>query len=186
MANLKEIERYHKKKSKIDETILKTLNDGEVIYGEQALRARFPKHLQRQTEDYDVFAEKARAEAREAERKLDKLMKFNAFKVKKAQHPGTYKVVSNVSGIGYADFTKPDFKPPYNTIKKRRYITLEWIKNRIMQNLRNPEAKFRRLKDRDALNRIKIYEAMKKKVKKKTKLKPFKFKSANIPGRFKW
>ncbi len=156
---------FHSKKHKIDGVILGTLTDGEIVYGEQALKARFPKYLQRHTQDYDVFASNPKKEALEAERKLDKAFGGDYFFVKEAAYPGTYKVVAHANREGYADFSKkPKKKIPHDKIKGRKYIKLsEEVKAR-KKSLRDPESEWRHGKDRDALNRIKIY---KKKYKKR-------------------
>ena len=160
---LNKTEVFHRKKHKIDNIVLSTLDDGEVIYGEQSLKARFPKWLERPTIDYDVFADNPRKEAIETERRLDKRFGGDYFYVKPAMHPGTFKVVSKINEEGYADFTKKKKKVPHDKIKGRNYRKLSEEKKDRMKSLNDPESAWRHGKDRDALNRIKVYEKMKRK-----------------------
>jgi len=161
-VSISKTKKFHRKKHLIEKTILKTLDDGEIIYGEQALKRRFPVWLERPTVDYDVYAKHPRREAREAERALDKMFGGDFFRVQPAQHPGTFKVVSNVNEEGYADFTRPDGSVPFDVIDGHRYVRLSVEKHHRRKSLSNPEYGFRHGKDRDALNRILIYERLRK------------------------
>ena len=154
---------FHKNKSKIGSIILGTLDDGEVIYGEQALKARFPKFLERPTTDYDILSKHPKREAIEAEKALDKAFGGDYFYVKEAQHPGTYKVVAHANQEGYADFTEmpEDKKIKYDTIKKRNYVKLSYEEKNRQKSLKDPNSAWRHGKDRDALNRIRLYKQMK-------------------------
>lgn len=170
MATLEQVKRFHRKKHRIAKAILKTLDDGEVIHGQRALNIHFRKYpyLQKDTIDYDVFVAKNKAmkEAQEAERKLDALMGFDAFESKRSEiHPSTVKLKA-LTGTTYADFTVPDVKVPHKVINKRRYRTIESFKKHIKETLRIKRAPFRKEKDEDMLNRIRIYEELKKQKKK--------------------
>ena len=168
--NLKKVETFHRKKRNIPKVVLSTIGKKEVIYGARALNKRFPKHLDRQTTDYDVYSPTPQKDARQAERRLDKHFGGDYFHVKQAQHKGTYKVVSKINGEGYADFTKPEQKIPADKIGGKRYVKLSHVKKTIRKTLKDPESKYRHAKDRDALNRILIYEKIKKKGKTKRKV----------------
>jgi len=160
--SINKTKRFHRKKHLIEKTILKTLDDGEIIYGEQSLKRRFPVWLERPTVDYDVYSKHPRREAREAERALDKKFGGDFFRVQPAQHPGTFKVVSNINEEGYADFTCPDENVPFDVIDGHRYVRLSVEKRHRRKSLSDPDYSFRHGKDRDALNRILIYERLKK------------------------
>ena len=157
-VSVKHTKSFHKNKKTIDKTILKTLDDGEIIYGEQALKAYFPKYLERQTTDYDIYSCNPRRDAVEAERALDKRFGGDYFYVKKAEHPGTFKVVAHANQEGYADFTEMPQKAPYKTINGHRYIDLSVEKEHRLKSLKDPNSSWRHGKDQDALNRIKAYE----------------------------
>ena len=154
--------RFHRKKHLIEKTILGTLDDGEIIYGEQALKKRFPKWLERQTIDFDIYAKHPKREAIETEQALDRRFGGDFFKVEPAQHEGTWKVISNVNNQGYADFSIPDEPVPFDKIGKHNYVSLEVEKKHRRKSLSDPDSSWRHGKDRDALNRILIYEKMKR------------------------
>jgi len=63
----------------------------------------------------------------------------------------------------HSDYTKPEGKIPSEKIGGKRYVKLSHVKKTIKKTLKDPEAKYRHAKDRDALNRINIYESRKKK-----------------------
>jgi len=162
MPTLKQVNKYHKKKKYVPKIIHRATGKHEIIYGARALNKQLPSHLDVATDDYDIFSPTPKVDANQTEKKLDKFMGFNAFKVEPAQHEGTYKVKSNVTGKGVADYTKPENKIPFRIIDKKKYIKLDYVKEHIGKTLKDPEAKYRWEKDRDALNRIRIYEKLKK------------------------
>jgi len=153
---------FHKNKHRIGGIILRTLDDGEIIYGEHSLHAHLPKYLERPTTDYDVYAKNPRKEAYETEKALDKKFGGDYFYVKQAQHPGTYKVVAHANQEGYADFTRKPRNVRYREINGYRYSTLQHEKENRQRALKDPDYSWRHGKDQDALNRIKIYEQNKK------------------------
>lgn len=169
--SLKETEKFHKKKRDIPKVVKSTIKgEGEIIYGERALNARFPNWLDRPTEDFDVYSKQPRQSARQTEKALDKHFGGDYFITKPAQHKGTYKVVAKANQVGYCDYTKPEGRMPASEkIRGRRYVKLAVVKKHIQKTLKDPESKYRHAKDRDALNRIKIYENIKPKRKPKRK-----------------
>lgn len=166
---LKDVETFHRKKKDIPRIVRKTIGNKEIIYGERALNARFPTFLDRPTQDFDVFSQTPRKDAKQTEKALDKHFGGDYFRTKKAIYPRTIRVVSNINQETYADYTKPKQRIPSEKIKGKRYVKLSYVKKTIKKTLKDPKAKFRHAKDRDALNRIKIYE--KKKIKTKPKRK---------------
>lgn len=161
-GNLNKSRQFHRKKHRIRPIIKSTIGKKEIIYGETALNMYFPNWLDRPTQDIDVFSPTPRKDAIQAERKLDRAFGGDFFFVKRALHPGTHKVVAHTNQEGYADFTKPEEKIPSKVIRGKNVVTLFWIKKRIKKTLKNPEAKYRHAKDKDSLNRILIYESMRK------------------------
>lgn len=159
---LRRVEHFHRRKRLIPKTVFDVMDPHEIIYGARALNKRFPNFLDRHTEDWDIFTPTPRKDARELEQALDRRFGGDYFYVKPALHKGTYKVVAHATEEGYADYTRPDETIPYNTIGGRRYVKLCWVKRRIRKTLRDPKSEYRHDKDRDALNRILIFEQMKK------------------------
>jgi len=159
MVSLRQVEKFHRKKQLIKNIIERTLKDKEIVYGERAIEVRVPDYLQRNTKDIDVYANKPLKEAKEAEKELDKEFGGNYFYTVPAKHKGTFKVKSRINEYGYADFTKmPKKRPKSENIWGVNYQTLSEIKKGRIENIKNKQKKFRRGKDKDALNRIKIYE----------------------------
>lgn len=158
---LTKAEVYYKHKKIIPRVIMSATEKKETIYGAQALNIQLPSHLRKQTEDYDIFSPTPKKSATETEKALDKAFKGNYFYVEPAKHPGTFKVKSRVTLSGVADYTKPEQRIPYRTIGGRRYVKLSYVKKHIAKTLKDPEAKFRWEKDKEALQRIKIYEQLK-------------------------
>lgn len=160
---LKKVRMFHENKKHISKIVLKKVNRDEIIYGARAHNKQLPKKLRVQTEDYDIFTNNPKKEAKELERALDKKFNGNYFEVKAAIHPGTYKVKSRINGVGYADYTKPTEKIPFRKIGGKKYIKLSYVKKHIKKTLKDPTASFRHDKDRDTLNRIKLSETKKPK-----------------------
>ncbi len=159
---LKKTEHFHRQKHKIPNIILSKVDDKEIIYGARALNKRFPSFLDRHTEDYDIFSTHPHKDAKEAERALDKSFGGNFFAVKKALHPGTFRVIAHANKQGYADYTKPDKVIPFARIGGKKYVKLSMVKQTIRKTLVDPESAYRHDKDRDALSRILIYENLKR------------------------
>ena len=164
--------KYYKNKEKIHKVVKQNIEKRKhIVYGARALNAHFPPHLDRHTEDWDVYSNTPKKTAMRVEKKLDRTYGGDYFYVEQAVHPGTYKVKSRVTRTGVADYTKPDQTIPYKTIGGKRYVKLSHVKKHIKKTLKDPNAKFRHDKDREALQRIKLYENSKKK-KRKVSRKP--------------
>jgi hypothetical protein len=155
--------KYYKKQAIIDNLIKQKVKKRQyVVYGARALNAYFPPYLDRHTEDWDIYSPNPRISANRLEKKLDNHFGGDFFYVKRAEHPGTYKVKSRVTERGVADYTKPENKIPHKTIGGIKYIGLNYVKKHIKKTLQDPSAKFRWDKDKEALQRIKLYEKIKK------------------------
>ena len=157
-VNLKHTQQFHRQKHRILGVIHGTIGSREIIYGEHALKARFPKYLERHTTDIDVYSPTPRIDAIQAERKLDRVFGGDFFYVKKAQHPDTFKVIAHANQEGYADFTKKPQRTPHDTIRGREYLRLSVEMEHRIRSLKDPQYDWRHAKDQDALNRIKIFE----------------------------
>ncbi len=162
--------KYYKTQNKIGPIIKRNVRRrGHIIYGARALNAHFPDYLDKHTEDYDIFSKTPRKTAGRVEKRLDKHYGGDYFYVEKALHPGTYKVKSYVTKRGIADYTKPEEKIPSKKIKGIKYVKLKWVKKKIKKTLKDKESRYRWDKDREALQRIKIYERIKKQRRNKTR-----------------
>jgi len=163
---LEEINEYYKNQGRINSIIKNDLvGDDEIVYGARSLNAHFPSHLDKPTEDWDILSKTPKKAAFEAEKKLDKGFGGDYFETKKAVHPGTWKIKSKITNRGVADFTKQEKEVKYKTIGSIRYATLENAKQNIKKSLSDPESHFRHDKDKEARQRINIYE-------KKYKIRP--------------
>ena len=132
--------------------------DGHIIFGARASNAQLPPHLQKHTEDFDIFTKKSKKEAEQMEKKLDKAYGMDSHRVERAQHKGTYKVKSNVTGRTVADYSSQGKKPNFKKILGVKYADLPSIKRKISKTLRDEASAFRHDKDRETLQRIKLHE----------------------------
>jgi len=176
-----EYKRYLKNRARIPKIVLKTIKAPEVIYGERAISMQMKKkYLKMPTEDYDVYSEHPKQSAKQTEQLLDKKMGFNAFEVMKGSNPGTHRVRSRVTAKVVADYTKPENKIPYRTIKGKRVATLKHIQQHTLKTLKEGIATHRLHKDKLINARININKTLKHK--RKYNIKP-KLKKRNKKGR---
>lgn len=151
--------KYYKNKEIVDRDILNDAKvDKHVIYGARAINRQLPSYLNKQTDDWDIFSNTPKQDAIEIEKRLDKDYGGDYFEVKKGQYKNTWKVKNKVTGKTAVDYTYPDKKVPSVNISGNKYAKIGWIKNKIKQTLKNPQNKFRFDKDKEALQRIKLYE----------------------------
>lgn len=151
--------KYYKNKALAKEIILQDASvDKHVIYGEQAVKAHLPSHLHRYTEDYDIFAKNPKAEAKQMEKKLDKIYGGNYFRTKKGAHKGTHKVISNVTNKTVVDYTKEPKKLNSVQIGGNLFVGINAIKKQLKKTLKDEASSFRHDKDFETLQRIKLGE----------------------------
>ena len=159
MLSNKQKLKYYKNKEIAEETILNdAAEDNHIIYGAKAINIQLPSHLNRHTDDFDIFAKSPKKEAKETEKKLDRAYGGDLFYIEKAKYPNTWKVKNRVTKKTQADYTYPEQKVPYVEIGRNRYAKLSWIKKKIKSSLKNPNQSFRFDKDSEALQRIKLFE----------------------------
>lgn len=171
MPTLKKVDSFYRKKKKIPNVIMGVTDSHEIIYGARALNKQLPSHLDKPTQDFDIFSPYPKKDAMQTEKALDKEFDGDYFYVEPAKHEGTWKVKAHINKEGYADYTKPEGKVPHRVIGGKKYVKLDYVKQHIRKTLKDKEAKYRWDKDRDSLNRIMVYEKMKKaRSKKKTKV----------------
>ncbi len=128
-----------------------------VVHGTRATNAQLPRDLHRKTLDWDVFVKNPELRSRQLERKLDRKFGFDAFKTKKGTgSPGikVWKIKTTGIDEGFVDFATPNRRVP--SIPKRgvQYATLKDQVKKARENIKKPELKFRRAKDRDLIRRV--------------------------------
>jgi len=165
---------FYKNRKKVGEVILRTAKKRKhIVFGSRSLNRQFPKFLDKQTSDYDLLTEKpAKGAASRIEKNLDKKFGGNFFEVKEAAHPGTFKVVSRVTKDGVADVTQRKERVRTKKIKGIKYSALEHEEGNVKKSLADKESAFRHDKDRERLQRIKIFRGLKGKRKTVKRRKP--------------
>ncbi len=139
-----------------------------IVYGTHALNAYMPSWLDRETKDWDILIkEDPEKAAKELERLLDKRYRGDFFSVTPAKHPGTFKIRSRVTGDEVADLTLNERTDEYNRIRGIAYVPLSVIEEDAKRILEDPDYGFRHKKDRDTLQRIKLYRLYKKRTNKR-------------------
>lgn len=171
MTNLtqKQILEFYRKRKQIPGVVLKVTNKHETIYGARSVNKQIKPVLRTHTQDFDIYTQTPRKDAKELERALERKFKGNQFKVEKAKHPGTIKVKSNVTSKTIADYTKEVNKVSRKKIGRHYYVPLSEIKKSIKKTLQDPTSKYRHSKDKATLTRIRVHETLSKKpIKRKT------------------
>jgi len=157
----KAIRKYYKGAAtgEVDRTVKRFLKGKpEVVYGARSVNQRLPDYLEKFTEDWDVYSHTAKESAKELEKLLDEQFGGDYFEVRPAKHEGTFKVVSKVTMRGVADITIPERTISYQTIDGINYATLEEQVVAIERALSAPEFRFRWDRDKEALQRIELFE----------------------------
>lgn len=163
---LKEAEKYYKKDKQgklSDKVIVKEIKDTDaIVYGARSVNAILPSYLRKHTDDWDIYVDDEPKEvAQKMEKALDKRYGGNFFKVEPAKHENTYKIRSKVTNRGIADITLKENPVDKRTIGGINYAVLDYQVDRIKKTLSNEENQFRHKKDRETLQRIKIYKKKK-------------------------
>lgn len=165
----KELESYYRKEPESTEkAILAFLRDSRnpqmVVFGSQALNAHLPDWLDKETKDWDILSVgDVQKSAIKLESVLDKRYGRDFFSVEPAIHPGTFRIRSKVTGVVVADISLKDREIDFQRVKGVNYASLEWLEKEAKKVLANPEAAFRRAKDTDTLQRIRVYKRYKRK-----------------------
>lgn len=130
----------------------------QIVYGARASNEQLPYYLQRHTEDYDILTKKPEQEAKELVKQLNKEYGGEYFRTEPAIHKGTFKVISNVTNKTIADYTRARRHPKTKEILGIKYAQSTSIKRALQKAIRNPEAEFRKDKDFETIERIKLGE----------------------------
>ena len=170
--SLKEAESYYRKGlSPANDAIRAFLKDSPlIVYGARAINAHLPDWLDRETKDWDMLTpDNAEKQATTLEKKLDKRYGGDFFAVEPAVHEGTFRIRNRVTGEVVADVTLKEKEVEFKRIKGINYANLGYHEQHILETLDDPQASYRHWKDREALQRIKIFKAAKA---KRAKRKP--------------
>lgn len=157
---LRQTERFHRNKNRIPDIILSQMDPREIIFGAQAINRRVPPFLRVRTTDFDIMTTKPTKDAREVERALDRSFGGNFFEVVQARDLNTKRVKSIADGKIVADFRKADKRIKSTLIGGVNVATRSELKRLAKLSLMNPLAEFRRERDLDALNRLKIADKL--------------------------
>jgi hypothetical protein len=120
--------------------------------------------LDKDTKDWDIVASTTdpKTLAEKLERMLDKHYGGDFFSVEPAIHEGTFRIRSKVTGVVVADVSLKDREIDFKKIKGINYASLDWLEKEAERLIASPDAEFRRRKDMDNLQRIRVYKRYKK------------------------
>jgi len=164
-----ELEKYYRKEpDATNKAILAFLRDSRnphmIVFGTNALNAQLPDWLDKETKDWDIVSVgDSKKLADKLEGMLDRHYGGDFFSIEPAQHPGTFRIRSKVTGVVVADVSLKDREIDFKRIKGVNYASLEWLEWEAERLIADPEAEFRRAKDKDNLQRIKVYKRYRKK-----------------------
>lgn len=161
MSNI--MRKFKLAKHRIDQAVLNQVRKANgIVFGGQAIKRKLGINA-RPTKDIDAFVNMPKKVAAKTEAKLDRLLKKDAFFLKKGKNISTHKVKfkggDNIAGtpddLSVADFTKTP-KPEPKTFKFRnvRYRILQEELNAKLRLIRGEEFKFRSKKDEEDAIRI--------------------------------
>lgn len=159
---------YHKEPTATKKAIMAFLRDSSnpkmIVFGAQAANAHLPSWLDKDTKDWDVVSvDRAEEMANKLERMLDRRYGGDFFGVEPAIHPGTFRIRSKVTGVVVADVSLKDRNIDFKQIMGINYASLDWLEEEAERLIADPDAKFRRSKDMDTLQRIRVYRKYKRK-----------------------
>ena len=142
-----------------------------IIHGAKAMnaQARFP--YQRYSRDYDVFSKNPKLNAEQLDKLLDKVRNGNYHYVKKATHPGTYKVMdvgfdlkrNTKDDFNLVDYTRKPSKIKTIKIGSLIYVALSEIEKSKKRALAQKQYEYRWKKDKEDILRIKAVKKQRKK-----------------------
>ena len=157
--DLAKVRRVLQNKRLVEQIILaRAAEKDEVVYGARAINAQLPDYLAKHTEDYDVYSKYPSKAAKGTAKELNDRFGDKIFYAKKGKNETTWKVKSKIDKSTVVDYTRPTKEIP--TVNKFgvKYASIDYLKKRIKKQLRVPENKFRRPKDKSALTRINAFE----------------------------
>jgi len=120
--------------------------EGNIIYGSTALKKQVSHGFARMAQDCDVLADNPKESAEKAANKLNNDAGYDSYAVVKGKNYSTYKVIDKELGFNVADFSRKKDLVTKN-IDGVEYADLSEIKKDKLNSIKNPEFRFRHLKD---------------------------------------
>jgi len=141
----------------------------QIIYGARSIEKQAGL-FSRPTQDWDIFDKNPKKASNILQKRLDKLVGFDAYFSKPAIHKGTWKVkgkgVDNKANteddVEVADYSKPTEKINYITKDGIRYRVLKTELKKKISASKDPTQEFRHAKDKDDIKRIQGYLKIKR------------------------
>lgn len=132
------------------------------VHGARSTNAALPDFLDKPTRDWDVFVKNPKKAAAILEKSLDKRFGGDFYGVKKGESVKVpvRKVFSKITQESVVDFAKSSRAVPTTNVEGIKMATLGYTKEHIKRTLKDPGAMFRAQKDRETLQRIKLFETM--------------------------
>ena len=141
---------------KVRQIILDTAQKkGQIVYGARALNRQLPTYLRKETKDYDILTKRPKKSAVELSKQLKRHTREEVTVVK-AKHKGTYKV--KIGGKTIVDYTQLRRLPKTKASWGNQLYDIKSIKRNLQRSLKQKKNEFRRLKDLDSFDRIKMSE----------------------------
>lgn len=154
---------YMKGKEPAERVIWQFLKDHKLIlHGQTAINYQLPQWLRKVTQDYDIFSPNSEETAKRLEKALNEKYKGDYFAVEPAIHLGTQRVRSKITKMVIADITMtPDKGVEIKRVNGVNLASLEYFKKHIKETLKDKNNEFRHAKDKEVLQRIKVFEMSK-------------------------
>lgn len=137
--------------------ILRQAEKGQILHGAMATNVQLPRHLRKETKDYDIFTHKPKKSATEMVKKLNRAIGDDRYKVVKGKHKGTYKIKTE-EGKTIIDYTQLKRELKTKKIYGNEYHDITAIKKNVKRLIKKPETEYRREKDVGTLRRIEEVE----------------------------
>ena len=133
-------------------------NTKAVVVGSKALNKQVGGLYAKPTDDIDIVTKNALKQAKKLENQIDNRYRSDMVDIHPAEHPGTFRILSNYGVKDVADFTIPTRKIKSVKIKGVKYQSLNDIIKDREKILRDPQSKYRHDKDRMTIAKIKAYQ----------------------------
>ena len=160
---LAKTQKFHQIKDKVPSIVKKFIKKDHIMYGGRAIDSQVLPGFRTQSKDFDIYSKTPKEDALKLEKELDRIAGADIFTTEKAKFPKTTKV-KDFRGETVADFTEIPKKIKTKILVGTNVETLTSMKPTIQKSIRMPKNAYRREKDRDNLNRIKLMEKLKKSI----------------------
>lgn len=153
--DLERTKKFHQMKSRVPGIVKKFIRKDHVLYGGKAINNQVMPGLRTVSKDFDIFSKTPKEDAKALEKELDKQAGADVFSVEKAKFPKTTKV-KDLRGETVADFTQMPPKIKTKNLLGRNIETIDSMLPKIKKTIKSSKNAYRREKDLDNLNRIKL------------------------------